>query len=203
MGQFNSCSDGDKTFVQCPSTSAAGRGVSPAGHPAGIHLVTFRAIGAPGGFMPRSGRSRESGSGRPGRRWGLKNFHGPMPRIHPAAVPDVLRVCSRIRRCASGQIRQRCHSEARPRRSVLSHQRLQGRGIRCRIAGGQTRQPVHTPRPRYGWPGPVPERYDGSPAADSRFLSRRAGSGVGRRVRCGASFEMTSGRERRGFLNRL
>ena len=44
-----------------------------------------------------------------------------------------LRACSRIRRCAPGQIYQGCHSEARPRRGLLSHQRLQGRGIYRRV----------------------------------------------------------------------
>jgi hypothetical protein len=81
----------------------------------------------------------------------------------------------RIRSRTSVQIHWSCHSEARPRHNLRSHQRLQGRGIQCRIAGGQTRQPALNSRLRHGQTGPVPERYDRTPAADSRFLSRRTG----------------------------
>ena len=56
---------------------------------------------------------------------------------------------------------QRCHSEARPRRSVRSHQRLQGRGIYRRITGGRTRQPVPASRLRHGRTGPVPSGATG------------------------------------------
>jgi hypothetical protein len=62
----------------------------------------------------------------------------------------------RMRRCVPGRSTRACHSEARPR-SLFSHQRLQGRGIYCRVAGGQKRQPPLHSRSRRRPTGPVPD----------------------------------------------
>jgi hypothetical protein len=119
----------------------------------------------------------------------------------------------RVRRSASeaveecdaahpGRSTRACHSEARPRRSRFSHQRLQGRGIYCRVAGGQTRQPSLHVRLRHRLTGPVPGRATGHQQQTVDFsvgaqVFVRADGAVWRLLR------NDRGRECRRFLNTL